>query len=231
MKGTHRLLIVIFIFQLVQAAVPVVQAGAPSARKYDFIYFVQQWQMSLCNIKPCLKPARPAFSIHGLWPSSYSGKPLINYGNGSKFDQHQISDVENRLKEEWPSLLHENDYKLWKDEWERHGICSESILPQHAFFEAALKLKGKYRLVEMLAVKDIYPFGDVYSLDSIADAIRASTGHNPQIECRLYKQIPLLSQIFLCFDYNATEIIDCPLKRRCKFGEVMIPFHLFGKGK
>lgn len=67
----------------------------------------------------------------------------------------QISDVENRLKEEWPSLLHENDYKLWKDEWERHGICSESILPQHVFFEAALKLKGKYRLVEMLAVKGL----------------------------------------------------------------------------
>ncbi|XP_059452631.1 extracellular ribonuclease LE-like [Corylus avellana] len=136
----------------------------------------------------------------------------------------QISDLKDRLNLEWPSLLLEDNYELWKDEWENHGSCSQDILPQHAFFKAALELKEKYRLEDMLAEKDIYPYGEIYKVDSITDAIRTATGHNPQIQCDLYKKIPLLSHIFLCFDYNATNIIDCPVKERCHHDEIMIPF-------
>lgn len=56
---------------------------------------------------------------------------------------------------EWPSLLRESNYELWKEEWERHGSCSQAMLPQHAFFETALKLKEKYKLQEMLAEKGL----------------------------------------------------------------------------
>ncbi|KAF5479166.1 hypothetical protein F2P56_000015 [Juglans regia] len=242
MKGTYGMLIVIFMFQIHQAAVcgtqlhnvskfvqkwqvPVASAG----RKYDFIYLVQQWQISLCNIKSCLKPARPAFSIHGLWPSTYSTKTPSNCtATVSKFAPQKISDLKDRLDMEWPSLLQESNYELWKEEWESHGSCSQAMLPQHAFFETALRLKEKYKLQEMLAEKDIYPFGNLYRLDGIIDAIATATGHKPQIQCSLYKQVPLLSNVFLCFDYNATNIIDCPVKKRCRYDEIMIPYYMFG---
>lgn len=67
----------------------------------------------------------------------------------------QISDLKDRLNLEWPSLLLEDNYELWKDEWENHGSCSQDILPQHAFFKAALELKEKYRLEDMLAEKGL----------------------------------------------------------------------------
>ena len=65
----------------------------------------------------------------------------------------QISDLVDRLNIDWPSLLHEDNTEYWKREWENHGICSEALLPQHAFFEAALKLKKKYSLMDILAQK------------------------------------------------------------------------------
>lgn len=47
----------------------------------------------------------------------------------------QMSDLKNELDKEWPSLEEEENEKIWKKEWERHGICSEPLLTQHAFFE------------------------------------------------------------------------------------------------
>jgi hypothetical protein len=108
--------------------VPVLTPGAPLARKYDFIYFVQQvlfkdnnlslyiyidlmnsilldllewvawltwslfnqWQISTCYIKSCLKPARAVFSIDGLWPSSYSRKTPSNCCAGSNFVPQKV---------------------------------------------------------------------------------------------------------------------------------------------
>ena len=67
----------------------------------------------------------------------------------------QISDLTGKLNLEWPSLLLEDNYELWKDEWENHGSCYQDILPQHAFFKAALELKEKYVLADMLAEKGL----------------------------------------------------------------------------
>lgn len=76
----------------------------------------------------------------------------------------------------------------------------------------------------------IFPFGEVYGLENISDAIKAATGHTPQVECESYKHIPLLSNIFLCFQYTATsiDIIDCPLITRCNFQAILFPYDLFG---
>ncbi|XP_022134223.1 ribonuclease 1-like [Momordica charantia] len=195
---------------------------------HDFFYLVQQWQVSLCNVKPCQKPARPIFSIYGFWPSSSSGTP--NCKIGTTFDPSKILDLKEELDREWPSLEEEENEKEWKKEWERHGICSEPLLTEHAFFETALKLKQTYDLFNMLANKAIFPFGEVYGLENISDAIKAATGHTPQVECESYKHIPLLSNIFLCFQYTATsiDIIDCPLITRCNFQAILFPYDLFG---
>lgn len=76
----------------------------------------------------------------------------------------------------------------------------------------------------------IFPFGEVYDLEIISNAIRDATGHTPQVECQSYKNIPLLSNIFLCFQYNrnAIHIVDCPLIRRCNFQAILFPYSQFG---
>lgn len=67
----------------------------------------------------------------------------------------QMSDLKNELDKEWPSLEEEENEKIWKKEWERHGICSEPLLTQHAFFETALKLKQTYDLFNILANRGV----------------------------------------------------------------------------
>lgn len=67
----------------------------------------------------------------------------------------QISDLVDKLNVEWPSIIHEDNTEYWKNEWDSHGICSEAVLPQHAYFDAALKLKQKYNLLEILAQKGL----------------------------------------------------------------------------
>jgi hypothetical protein len=49
-----------------------------------------QWQISTCYIKSCLKPARAVFSIDGLWPSSYSRKTPSNCCAGSNFVPQKV---------------------------------------------------------------------------------------------------------------------------------------------
>ena len=81
--------------------------------------------------------------------------------------------------------------------------------------------------ITIFSITDIYPSGNVYSKGSITDAIKTATGQSPQIQCNLYKEIPLLTQIFLCLDYNATKIIECPPSKRCQYEDLMIPYSLF----
>lgn len=64
----------------------------------------------------------------------------------------QISDLIGGLEKNWPSLTcpSSDDTKFWTHEWEKHGTCSESELDQHEYFEAALKLKQKVNLLQIL---------------------------------------------------------------------------------
>ncbi|XP_008459317.1 ribonuclease 1-like [Cucumis melo] len=195
--------------------------------EYDFFYLVQQWQVSLCNLRPCQKPAIPTFSINGFRPSSHG---ISSCKIGTSFDSSKMLDLKNELDREWPSLEVEENEEMWKKEWESHGICSQPLLTQHSFFETALKLKQNFDLFTILANRGIFPFGEVYDLENISNAIRDATGHTPQVECQSYKNIPLLSNIFLCFQYNrnAIHIVDCPLIRRCNFQAILFPYSQFG---
>ena len=47
-------------------------------------------------------------------------------------------------------------------------------------------------------VTDIYASGNVYNKGSVVDAIKSATGQSSQLQCSLYKQIPLCSHRFSC---------------------------------
>ncbi|GLT61104.1 hypothetical protein SLA2020_338330 [Shorea laevis] len=124
------------------------------------------------------------------------------------------------LDKNWPSLScpSSNGLRFWSHEWEKHGTCSESELDQRDYFEAALKLKQKVNLLQILKKADINPDDGFYSLDSIVEAIKEATGHTPGIECNKDSAgNSQLYQIFVCVDTSGADIIECPVlpKGRC----------------
>nr|POE76572.1 extracellular ribonuclease le [Quercus suber] len=52
----------------------------------------------------------------------------------------------------WPTLAcpSSSGSSFWSHEWKKHGTCSESILNQHGYFQAALNHKDKVDLLQIL---------------------------------------------------------------------------------
>ncbi|XP_030443472.1 ribonuclease 3-like [Syzygium oleosum] len=191
---------------------------------FDFFYFVQQWPGSYCDTKrKCCYPktGKPAsdFSIHGLWPNYKDGTYPSNCNPENAFDKSEISDLIGSLEKNWPSLTcpSSDDTKFWTHEWDKHGTCSESELDQHEYFEAALKLKQKVNLLQILENAGIKPNNEFYSLESVKEAIKEAVGFEPGLECNVdssgHSQI---YQMFVCVDTSGSELIKCPVLPRSR---------------
>ncbi|XP_009360332.2 ribonuclease 3 [Pyrus x bretschneideri] len=195
------------------------------SQDFDFFYFVQQWPGAYCDTKhTCCYPksGKPTadFGIHGLWPNYKDGGYPSNCDPDSVFDKSQISELLTSLNKNWPSLScpSSNGYRFWSHEWEKHGTCSESELDQKEYFEAALKLREKVKLLQILKNAGIVPNDELYNLESIVEAIKEGVRHTPGIECNKDSAgNSQLYQIYLCVDTSGQDIIECPLlpKGRC----------------
>ncbi|XP_059639099.1 extracellular ribonuclease LE-like [Cornus florida] len=122
-----------------------------------FFYIVLQWPGSYCNTKQgCCYPknGKPAndFSIGGLWPFYFNGTFPTYCNPHSSFNLSKISDLTKIMQQNWPSLAcpRSDSKSLWSREWQKYGTCSESLLNQHQYFEAALNLKEKIHLLKIL---------------------------------------------------------------------------------
>ncbi|XP_057493090.1 extracellular ribonuclease LE-like [Actinidia eriantha] len=202
---------------------------------FDFFYFVQQWPGSYCDTKksccyPCTGKPRSDFGIHGLWPNYEDGTYPSNCDPQSPFDESEISDLTSRMQSEWPSLAcpSSNGSKFWAHEWNKHGTCSQSVLNQHDYFAAVLNLKNKVNLLQILISAGIIPNGQLYSIESIKEAIRGASGHSPWIECNVDPcGNSQLYQIYQCVDTSALTIIECPVLPRGRGCDSKIEFPSF----
>ncbi|GAB2234248.1 hypothetical protein Droror1_Dr00003492 [Drosera rotundifolia] len=190
---------------------------------FDFFYFVQQWAGAYCDTRGhhCCYPksGKPAanFSIHGLWPNYADGTYPSNCDRSNSFHASEIQDLESRLDREWPSLScpSSDGTTFWSHEWNKHGTCSESILNEHSYFQAALDLKEKTNLLGALKTAGIEPNDELYNLEDIKQAIQAEVGYEPWIECnRDGKGHSQLYQVYLCVDTSAKNLIECPVRPR-----------------
>ncbi|KAK7362332.1 hypothetical protein VNO77_04442 [Canavalia gladiata] len=189
-----------------------------------------KWPGSFCDTnKGCCFPptGKPAsnFSIHGLWPNFSNGSyPFDCNIDQNPFNQSKITDLIPRAQISWPSLAcaasnNTNDTntssdntKFWKHEWDKHGTCSDSILDQHAYFEFSLNLKDQVDLLQILQYNGIIPDGELYCVDSIAQAIKEAIGFVPGITCNTDPSgNNQLNEIYLCVDNLATKFIECPI--------------------
>uniref|UniRef100_A0A5B7BPK7 Putative intracellular ribonuclease LX-like n=1 Tax=Davidia involucrata TaxID=16924 RepID=A0A5B7BPK7_DAVIN len=189
------------------------------SKDFDFYYFVQQWPGSYCDTKQhCCYPStgKPAedFSIHGLWPNYNDGSYPSNCDRSSLFTMSEISDLTSRLQKDWPSLAcpSSDGLRFWGHEWNKHGTCSESVLDQHGYFQAALDLKQKANLLQALKNAGIRPNGKFYSIESIKEAIEEGIGYTPYIQCNVDALgNHQLHQVYLCVDSSGSNFMKCPL--------------------
>ncbi|KAI4381357.1 hypothetical protein MLD38_007436 [Melastoma candidum] len=199
-------------------------AAFSASRDFDFFYFVQQWPGSYCDTsKSCCYPTtgKPAadFGIHGLWPNYNDGSYPSNCDPSHPFNPSEIADLKRSMQRNWPTLAcpSADGTQFWSHEWSKHGTCSESVLDQHSYFEAALSLREKTNLLQALESAGIKPDGNSYSLGSIKDAIKESTGHTPYIQCNTDESgNSQLYQVYICVDSSGSELIDCPVFPRGK---------------
>ncbi|EPS67237.1 hypothetical protein M569_07540, partial [Genlisea aurea] len=131
--------------------------GCSSGQDFDFFYFVQQWPGSYCDTqRSCCFPTAgkppPDFGIHGLWPNYNDGTYPSNCDPSNPFHLSQIWDLVPEMEQNWASLAcpSGNGTTFWSHEWNKHGTCSESVLNQHSYFSAALELKRKIDLLQIL---------------------------------------------------------------------------------
>lgn len=196
------------------------------SQDFDFFYLVQQWPGSYCDSKQsCCYPTtgKPDadFGIHGLWPNYRDGSYPSNCDSNNPYDESEISDLIRSMQEEWPTLAcpSGNGSKFWAHEWDKHGTCSESVLSQHQYFEAALDLKKDVDLVQILKKAGIRANGESYPLNDIKDAIKDAVGVTPWIECNVDSSgNSQLYQVYLCVDTSGKNIIECPVMPRGKCG-------------
>ncbi|XP_058096466.1 extracellular ribonuclease LE-like [Magnolia sinica] len=203
------------------------------AQDFDFFYLVQQWPGSYCDTQQsCCYPAtgKPAadFGIHGLWPNYNDGSYPSNCDPDSPFNPSEINDLTSKMQTNWPTLAcpSGNGLKFWEHEWEKHGTCSESVLDQHGYFQAALTLKKQVNLLQILENAGIQPNGGFYSLSSISTAIREATGYTPGIECNVDEnRNSQLYQIYMCVNTSASNFIQCPVlpNSRCSSQRIEFP--------
>ncbi|XP_023529257.1 ribonuclease S-7-like [Cucurbita pepo subsp. pepo] len=89
------------------------------ANEYDYLQVVIQWQPTTCsdrNKPEWYQDPSNRFSIHGVWPSLYNGRPIQCVG--SPFDVKLVNIVQPGLGEMWPNVATGDNIWLWRHEWD-----------------------------------------------------------------------------------------------------------------
>ncbi|GAB4840017.1 Ribonuclease pancreatic beta-type [Ancistrocladus abbreviatus] len=216
---SYSMLIKLFVLQCLAVVALCKSKGAD----FDFFYFVQQWPGAYCDTKGhhCCYPksGKPAadFGIHGLWPNYADGSYPSNCDPSNPFDESEIQDLEDRLTAEWPSLScpSSDGMSFWTHERNKHGTCSESVLDERGYFQAALDLKDQTNLLKALNDAGIEPNDEFYNLEDAKQAIQAGVGSEPWIECNHDAHgNSQLYQVYLCVDTTGKNLIECPVRPR-----------------
>ncbi|KAJ0099419.1 hypothetical protein Patl1_21901 [Pistacia atlantica] len=116
-----------------------------TGQRFDSMKLVLQWPISYCNNygnQGCgiLPIPQDDFKIHGLW-HSMNGEYVQFCGTHDLTRNDLRSDLIDQLREEWPSLKGD-DFKFWRSQWSKHGLCHGTTPAE--YFQTALFLKFAY---------------------------------------------------------------------------------------
>ncbi|CAJ2655599.1 extracellular ribonuclease LE-like [Trifolium pratense] len=181
---------------------------------YDYYKLSQQWPPTFCAVNKC-KPQYTKlskFTIHGLWPSNYTGaRPIVcKIGSVSMVPLTQIpTTLNSALASNWPNLLSKPDYEFWTHEWEKHGRCSSLPNSPLDYFRLALSIQSKHNLWNILTAATFVP-NRTYPKNLYNMTIFQSTGAYPELSClQDRKNNYHLLEMRLCLDHSGASYINC----------------------
>ncbi|KAM7520572.1 hypothetical protein LguiB_019534 [Lonicera macranthoides] len=89
-----------------------------------------------------------------------------------------------RMLVSWPILKYPTSQGFWRQQWEKHGTCSEYVWSQSYYVLYALNYKGMFYLLQILAQSSINP-GARYAAAQVRELfpIFGFTGHIPKLRC------------------------------------------------
>ncbi|KAK4371047.1 hypothetical protein RND71_010522 [Anisodus tanguticus] len=125
------------------------------------------------------------------------------------------------MQKNWPTLscASNNGTRFWSHDWKKHGTFSLSVMDMHSYFEAALTLKEKVNLLQIL--KDA---GNI-----TLEAIEKGIGHTAGVECNIdLSGNSQLFEVYMCVDKSGLELIDCPIIPESKRCNEIVEFVVFG---
>lgn len=190
-------------------------------RKFDYFILALQWPGTYCrrSQKCCSKNgccrgenAPTRFTIHGLWPQ-YNNGGWPSCCTKSHFDMDKISTLRDDLDKYWPSLscgspsaCNGRKGSFWGHEWEKHGTCALSVIPdEYEFFRTSLIIYFKYNVSEVLSEAGYVPSNsEKYPIGGIISAIQNAFHTTPEIACSNGAVVELR----LCF-YKDFKPRDC----------------------
>jgi len=186
---------------------------------WDYLTFTQTWPPTFCKFNKCNIPHNiTGWTIHGLWPSSSTGKDPFDCSGAPEFNIDIIKPIYSKLIVNWANLLNFNEpLDFWKHEWNKHGTCclSDSAFPNElSYFTNALRLKNASSLESVLLHGNIIPSLDrTYTTDDVNSAIQEALNVTPNLECVNIQGQWYLDAIEICVDKNLN-FENCSKHRR-----------------
>ncbi|KAL3860000.1 hypothetical protein ACJMK2_010177 [Sinanodonta woodiana] len=188
---------------------------------WDYFTFSQQWPPAVCisgerEHHTCKIPADIQYwVVHGLWPSTSSGKDPEDCNSSYPFVESQIQTIETQLDTVMPNLYIDTPpTSFWEHEWNKHGTCCTDFATtanELDYFTAIISLHSKFNILRILEDSGIKP-GETsaYTLDEYQNALSKNLGQEPGVYCVYDKTSgeQVIMQVEICIN-KSFQPISC----------------------
>nr|GMD46363.1 ribonuclease MC-like [Ipomoea batatas] len=166
------------------------------------------WPPGHCyTSRNCKDGVRQNFTIHGLRPIDMIDQSPPIPPKGNKFNSGLISDaLRFKLLTTWPNFeANKSGEALWADEWNNHGIISESRLDQTKYFETAIEMYYNLHIPDILTQSNIFPSPHLQNSIPFYMAFMKSLKVKPVFICKE----SCLTEVRICYDQAAATLVNC----------------------
>nr|GMD39726.1 ribonuclease MC-like [Ipomoea batatas] len=147
------------------------------------------------------------FTIHGLRPIDMIDQSPPIPPKGNKFNSSLISNAWYlELFTTWSNFeANKSNEALWADEWNNHGIISESRLDQTKYFKTAIKMYYNLHISDILTQSNIFPSPHPQNSIPFYMAFMKSLKVKPVFICKE----SCLTEVRICYDQAAVNLVNC----------------------
>jgi len=187
---------------------------------FDLLIFTQHWPYTTCldweekRHGSCSKIDRPAWSVHGLWPTQFH-KIAPSFCNTSwPFDVNVLEEIRGDMDTYWPDIeLRDVPNSLWDHEWSKHGTCAvgqvDGVSSEEQYFHTGCRLARENPVSDWLTEAGISP-SDTHRqpLKGVWQAVIAGAGSRPHIDCEKIDGQVYIKEVKVCYNKNLVRV-DC----------------------